>query len=228
MRAMPYLIKRKNVYYAQRKVPKNLEAAVAVVLRQGKNRQAYLLRSLGTDSRTEANIRIKPDRAGHHKQHLHCSDGWRHWISGQQHQRLRCRQQCDCGQRCIAVQNRHWYIGQPRCRRSQHWIRNLLSKLHILNQHNTDKPRLMRKHIAYILAYSAALAVALVALNPRQNANETQEVILKEYLAAFCVKDDRHSKDFVIGTAAAMSRIVVKANLGKLALAEYAKCKVGL
>jgi hypothetical protein len=46
---MPYLIKRKNVYYAQRKVPKGLEAAVAVVLRQGKKRQSYLLRSLGTD-----------------------------------------------------------------------------------------------------------------------------------------------------------------------------------
>jgi hypothetical protein len=60
MRAMPYLIKRKNIYYAQRKVPKGLEAAVAVVLRQGKKRQSYLLRSLGTDSRTEANVRIKP------------------------------------------------------------------------------------------------------------------------------------------------------------------------
>ncbi|MGZ5871337.1 MAG: DUF6538 domain-containing protein, partial [Bradyrhizobium sp.] len=57
---MPYLIKRKNVYYAQRKVPKGLEAAAAVVLRQGKKRQSYLLRSLGTDSRTEANVRIKP------------------------------------------------------------------------------------------------------------------------------------------------------------------------
>ena len=60
MRSMPYLIKRKNVYYAQRKVPKRLEAAVAVVQRQGKRRQSYLLRSLGTDSRIEANVRIKP------------------------------------------------------------------------------------------------------------------------------------------------------------------------
>jgi len=48
MRSMPYLIKRKNVYYAQRKVPKGLEAAVAVVLRQGKKRQSFLLRSLNT------------------------------------------------------------------------------------------------------------------------------------------------------------------------------------
>jgi len=48
MRSMPYLIKRKNVYYAQRKVPKGLEAAVAVVLHQGKKRQSFLLRSLNT------------------------------------------------------------------------------------------------------------------------------------------------------------------------------------
>ena len=48
MRSMPYLIKRKNVYYAQRKVLKGLEAAVAVVLRQGKKRQSFLLRSLNT------------------------------------------------------------------------------------------------------------------------------------------------------------------------------------
>jgi hypothetical protein len=51
---------------------------------------------------------------------------------------------------------------------------------------------------------------------------------MQEYLAAFCAKDDSHDKQFIIGTAAAMSRIVVKANLGNLALVEYAKCKAGL
>jgi hypothetical protein len=60
MRSMPYLIKRNNVWYAQRKVPKGLEAAVAVVLRQGKERQSYLLKSLGTENRQQANISIKP------------------------------------------------------------------------------------------------------------------------------------------------------------------------
>jgi len=60
MRSMPYLIKRNNVYYAQRKVPKGLEAEVAVVRRQGRTRQSYLLKSLGTESRTQANISIKP------------------------------------------------------------------------------------------------------------------------------------------------------------------------
>ena len=43
---------------------------------------------------------------------------------------------------------------------------------------------------------------------------------MREYLAAFCVKDDRHDKQFVIGSMAALSRIVVKANLGTIAPAE--------
>jgi hypothetical protein len=80
-----------------------------------------------------------------------------------------------------------------------------------------------------LLGCCAAFAVTAVwLLNPAQALNETQSVVMGEYLAAFCSKDDRHDKQFVIGTAAAMSRIVVKANLGNLALAEYAKCKVGL
>jgi hypothetical protein len=62
-------------------------------------------------------------------------------------------------------------------------------------------------------------------INPVQDLNETQKIVLNEYLAAFCAKDDRHDRQFIFGTMAAMSRIVVKANLGNLALAEYAKCK---
>ena len=78
-----------------------------------------------------------------------------------------------------------------------------------------------------LLGCCAATAVtAVLLLNPAQALNETQSVVMHEYLAAFCSKDDRHDKQFVIGTAAAMSRIVVKANLGPLALAEYAKCKI--
>lgn len=63
-------------------------------------------------------------------------------------------------------------------------------------------------------------------LDPVQQLNETQAAVMHEYLATFCTKDDRHDKQFVIGTAAAMSRIVIKSHLGNLALAEYAKCKI--
>jgi integrase len=61
MRSMPYLIKHPSgVYYAQRKVVERLQAAVARVLGNGKDRQVYLKRSLGTTVLSQANISIKP------------------------------------------------------------------------------------------------------------------------------------------------------------------------
>jgi hypothetical protein len=61
MSAMPYLIKHPSgVYYAQRKVPKRLQTAVPKVLKNGRKRQVYLKRSLGTAVKHQANITIKP------------------------------------------------------------------------------------------------------------------------------------------------------------------------
>jgi integrase len=61
MSAMPYLIKHDSgVYYAQRKVPKRLQTAVAKVLKNGKERLVFLKRSLGTTDKKQANISIKP------------------------------------------------------------------------------------------------------------------------------------------------------------------------
>ena len=61
MRALMGVIKdRHGTCYARRKVPKGLEEAVARVLANGKGRQSWLKRSLGTKSLQEANIRAKP------------------------------------------------------------------------------------------------------------------------------------------------------------------------
>src|SRR5262245_51700447 len=61
MRALMGVIKdRHGTYYARKKVPKGLEEAVARVLANGKQRQSWLKRSLGTKSLHEANIRAKP------------------------------------------------------------------------------------------------------------------------------------------------------------------------
>ena len=61
MRLMPYLIQHPSgTYYAQRKVPERLQAAVPLVLKNGRDRQAYLKRSLGTSVLRQANISIKP------------------------------------------------------------------------------------------------------------------------------------------------------------------------
>lgn len=65
MRAMRDLIKdRHGTWYAQRKVPERLQAAVARVLNSGRAKQVYLKRSLGTKVLKEANVRAKSVLAG--------------------------------------------------------------------------------------------------------------------------------------------------------------------
>ena len=61
MRRLVNLIKdRHGTYCARRKVPQGLEEAVAQVLANGKRRQSWLKKSLGTKTLHEANIRAKP------------------------------------------------------------------------------------------------------------------------------------------------------------------------
>jgi integrase len=61
MRAMMGLHKdRHGTYYARHKVPPRLQQAVAQVLENGKPKQVWLKRSLGTKVLSEANVRGKP------------------------------------------------------------------------------------------------------------------------------------------------------------------------
>ena len=65
MRALMGLIKdRHGTWCAQQKVPNRLQVAVARVLGNGKPKQVYLKRSLGTKDLRDANIRAKPVLAG--------------------------------------------------------------------------------------------------------------------------------------------------------------------
>jgi hypothetical protein len=79
-------------------------------------------------------------------------------------------------------------------------------------------PRRSLFAVLTLIASCAACSLATARwLDPSRKLNETQAGGMHEYLAAFCVKDDRHDKQFIIGTMAAMSRIVTRANLGNLA-----------
>jgi hypothetical protein len=55
---------RHGTYYARQKVPERLQAAVARVLDQGKDRQSFLKKSLGTKDLKAANVRAKSVVAG--------------------------------------------------------------------------------------------------------------------------------------------------------------------
>jgi hypothetical protein len=61
MRALMGLIKdRHGTYYARHKVPERLQAAVSRILDNGKARQVWLKKSLGTKVVAQANVRAKP------------------------------------------------------------------------------------------------------------------------------------------------------------------------
>lgn len=61
MRALMGLITdRHGTYYARHKVPQRLQEAVAHILGNGKSKQVWLKRSLGTKVIREANVRAKP------------------------------------------------------------------------------------------------------------------------------------------------------------------------
>ena len=65
MRALMGLMKdRHGTYYARMKVPVRLQTAVARVLANGKQRQSFLKKSLGTKDLKTANVRAKPVLAG--------------------------------------------------------------------------------------------------------------------------------------------------------------------
>jgi hypothetical protein len=59
-RLMGLMKDRHGTYYARQKVPARLQAAVARVLAQGKDRQSFLKKSLGTKDLKAANVRAKP------------------------------------------------------------------------------------------------------------------------------------------------------------------------
>ena len=61
MRAMNCVSKnRHGMYYVRKRVPKGLEETTAQHLGNGKPRQVFLKRTLGTKDLREANIRAKP------------------------------------------------------------------------------------------------------------------------------------------------------------------------
>jgi hypothetical protein len=68
----------------------------------------------------------------------------------------------------------------------------------------------------------------MLVLNPANYASVSQRAILDEYDGVYCMKSEEARKDPIrhSAMAAVMSRLTIKANLGALALLEYAKCKV--
>jgi hypothetical protein len=65
-----------------------------------------------------------------------------------------------------------------------------------------------------------------IFINPKNDLDEARSAILQEYLSVYCYRDTRHSLDYRVGETAILSRLTIKAGIGEIALAEYAKCKI--
>jgi hypothetical protein len=78
---------------------------------------------------------------------------------------------------------------------------------------------------AIALSALAGGGVAIFSTDPRRSATHDQEAILREYLQVYC-HPDKLRVAAQIGQAAVLSRLVIAAGVGELALAEYAKCKL--
>jgi hypothetical protein len=85
--------------------------------------------------------------------------------------------------------------------------------------------------LAHAILYCFKIAIGSVLLllvfDPANYANVSQRSIMEEYLNVYCLKPEEARKDPAKYAAhgALMSRLTIKANLGSLALLEYAKCK---
>lgn len=85
-------------------------------------------------------------------------------------------------------------------------------------------------HVLYSAYSLLAVVLALLWINPANHGSDAQKAILAEYDGLYCIPVEEARKNPLqhSAVAAAMSRIVVKADLGILAIAEYARCKAGL
>jgi hypothetical protein len=76
-------------------------------------------------------------------------------------------------------------------------------------------------------ALFGALLCAVV-LDPRLSATREQRVVIDEFVARYCRPGEHLSREFLMGEAAALSRVAIRSGLNTTANIETAKCKIGL
>ena len=88
--------------------------------------------------------------------------------------------------------------------------------------------RLNQLALILFVAIAAALATYLL-FDPRRYATTAQEAIISTYLECYCNRSSLcGEKEEFIGETAALSRVVIRSRLDKLAFVEFAACKAGL
>jgi hypothetical protein len=84
----------------------------------------------------------------------------------------------------------------------------------------------MRLLIIALVIAAISAGATYVLTDPRSNLDDARGAILNEYLLTYCRYDPRHSPEYHAAKTALLSRLTIKAGIGEIALAEYAKCKI--
>jgi hypothetical protein len=70
--------------------------------------------------------------------------------------------------------------------------------------------------------------VCLATFGPALDRRPTQKAVVAEFVARYCHPDGKQDPNFLMGEAAALSRVSIRSGLQPIAWTEYLKCKAGL
>ena len=90
------------------------------------------------------------------------------------------------------------------------------------------KDTIMRpaSYILFLICWTTiTIAATYYVVNPTQHLASTQRSIINQFVARYCHPNWSLPREFLMGEAAALSRVTVGAGLEPVAWAEYIKCK---
>lgn len=87
---------------------------------------------------------------------------------------------------------------------------------------------MIRLFLAFSSGAIAAGVISVMVFGAVLDDHSAQRTIVEEFVARYCHPDRALSEAFLMGDAAALSRVSIKSGLQPLAWAEYLKCKAGL
>lgn len=81
-----------------------------------------------------------------------------------------------------------------------------------------------------VFAFGALVSglMCLAAFGSALDMRPTQKAVVSEFVARYCHPDGKQDARFLMGEAAALSRVSIRSGLQPIAWAEYLKCKSGL
>lgn len=87
---------------------------------------------------------------------------------------------------------------------------------------------MMRTALVAALSSALGAGASWLAFDPVHRVDQAQGAIIGQFVGRYCHPPKGANEDFLMGEAAALSRVSISSGLQPLAWAEYLKCKAGL